>query len=198
MTMSIETEPSTADLLMFADRRHVVEELGRVLKERRMLEEVGDRFRPGDAGFMSDVVRRVAESGGRLLSELDLGVVLLSGWTKYRALVDAGRRTMKPGAGGEPVRLYEHTITSEHKPWVAVLVNEEQVFRVDFGVTLEFVVASLDAYVADGRLEHLRAGDFTASITWTVRGFPVKKVRFARPIPVRVRLGGGIPLVAGA
>ncbi|MEU7880591.1 hypothetical protein [Microbispora bryophytorum] len=196
--MSIETEPSTADLLMFTDRRHAVEKLGAVLEARRMLEEAGDRVRPGDAGFMREVIGGVAQAGGRLLSELDLGVVLLSGWTKYRALVDAGHRTTRPGAGGEPVRLAEHTITSEHKPWVAVLVEGRQVLRVDFGVKLEFVVASLDAHVADGRLKYLQVGDFTASITWTVREFPVKKVKFDRPIPVRVRLGGGIPLVAGA
>ncbi|MEU6410969.1 hypothetical protein [Microbispora sp. NPDC046933] len=196
--MSIETEPSTADLLIFADPDHAVEELGRVLKDRRMLEEVGDRFRPGDAGFMRHVIRGVADAGGSLLSELDLGVVLLSGWTKYRALVDAGHRTMKPGAGWEPVSLYEHTITSEHSPWVAVLVEGKQVFRVDFGIKLEFVVASLEARVVDGRLKYLQAGDLTASITWTVRDFPIKKMKFGRPIPLRVRLGGGIPLVPGA
>ncbi|MBP2706792.1 hypothetical protein JOL79_23575 [Microbispora sp. RL4-1S] len=198
MTVFIETDPSTADLLAFADPREAVRDLGAVLGARRVLETVGDGVRRLDATFRGDLTGSVAQAGARLLGELDLGTVLLVAWTRYRALVDAGHRTKGPDGGAEVVRLAEHTITSEHAPWVEVLVEGQQAYRVDFGVKLEFVIASLNAYVAHGRLTNLHAGDCTATITWSVRDFPIKQTKFARSIPLRVRLGDGIPLVRDA
>ncbi|WP_248959669.1 hypothetical protein [Sphaerisporangium perillae] len=194
MTVHIETEPGTADLLLFADPRNAAVELSRVLDARRTLERVEDGAQRAGSVFRDALNGRVAEAGGELLRGIDLGAVLLGGWQRYRELALAARRSVEQPGSTEMVRLAGHTITSKHAPYVDVYVEGQHVARVDFGIDLEFDVVLLQASIRNGRLMSLRAGDCTASITWSVEGFPVAQNTARLTMPLQLRLGEGIPL----
>ncbi|MEU9888962.1 hypothetical protein [Sphaerisporangium sp. NPDC051011] len=194
MTVHIETEPGTADLLLFADPRNAAAELSRVLDARRTLERVEDGAQRAGSVFRDALNGRVAEAGGELLRGIDLGAVLLGGWQRYRELRLAARRSVEQPGSTEMVRLAGHTITSKHAPYVDVYVEGQHVARVDFGIDLEFDIVLLQASIRNGRLMSLRAGDCTASITWSVEGFPVAQNTARLTMPLQLRLGDGIPL----
>jgi hypothetical protein len=198
VTVLIETKPGTADLLLFAEPQSAAAALSRALDARRMLDPVAEGARRADSVFRSALNGRVAEAGGELLRGLDLGALLLGGWLRYRELRVAARKTVERPGSTELVRLAGHRITSSHAPYLDVFVDGRQVARVDFGIELEFDVVLLQAGVRDGRLMSLRAGDCTASVTWSVQGFPVAQNRAALSLPLHVGLGKGIPLQAGA
>ncbi|MEV7966096.1 hypothetical protein AB0O34_08940 [Sphaerisporangium sp. NPDC088356] len=194
MTVLIETKPSTADLLLFANPENAVTALSEALDARRMLEAVGEGARRADSVFNSALNGKVAEAGGELLRGLDLGAVLLGGWQRYRDLRIAARKTVEQPGSTEVVRLAEHKITSRHAPYADVYVDGHRVTRVDFGIELAFDITLMQASVRDGRLISLGAGDCAASITWSVRGFPVAQNRAPLSLPFHVKLGEGILL----
>ncbi|MFG1876032.1 hypothetical protein ACGFIV_14465 [Sphaerisporangium sp. NPDC049003] len=196
MTVLIETKPSTADLLLFADPQNAAAALSQALDARRMLEAVGDEARRADSVFRNALNGKVAEAGGELLRGLDLGAVLLGGWQRYRDLRIAARKTVEEPSSTELVRLAEHRITSRHAPYVDVYVDGRRVTRVDFGIDLAFDITLMHASVRHGRLMSLGAGACTASVTWSVRGFPVAQNKASLALPLNVKLGKGILLYA--
>ncbi|MER5622656.1 hypothetical protein ABT061_16595 [Streptosporangium sp. NPDC002544] len=197
MTVHIETEPGTADLLLFADPRNAAAELSRALDARRTLERAGDGPQRAGSAFRDALNGRVADAGGELLRGIELGTVLLGGWLQYRELGLAARRSVEQPGSTEIVRLAGHTITSKHAPYVDVYIEGQYVARVGFGIDLEFGVGLLQASIRNGRLMSLRAGDCTASITWSVEGFPVAQNTARLTMPLQLRLGDGI-LLSGA
>ena len=198
MTVLIETKPSTADLLLFADPRNAAEVLSQALDARRMLEAIGEGAGRADGAFHRVLNGEVAKAGGELLSGLDLGAVLLGGWQRYRDLRIAARSTVERPGSTETVRLAEHAITSKHSPYVDVFVDGQRVTRVAFGIDLSFTIALMQATVRDGRLVGLSAGDCEASVTWSVRNFPVARNTMPIAIPLQVGLGRGIVLYRDA
>lgn len=197
MTVLIETNPSTADLLLFADPQRAETKLSEVLDARRMLDSMGDGVQRADAVFRQTLNTRITDAAGELLRGLDLGSLLLGGWQRYRELRIAARNSVEHPGSTEMVRLAGHRITSKHAPYVEVFVDGQQVARVDFGVDLEFDIALLQAAVRNGRLMSLRAGDCTASIIWSVEGFEVARNKAKLTLPLQVRLGAGILLYEG-
>ncbi|MFF5109542.1 hypothetical protein [Streptosporangium sp. NPDC000509] len=195
MTVHIETEPGTADLLLFPDPGNATAELSRALDTHRTLERVEDGPQRAGSAFRGALNGRVADAGGELLRGIELGTVLLGGWLQYRELGLAARRSVEQPGSTEIVRLDGHTITSKHAPYVDVYIEGQYVARIGFGIDLEFGVGLLQASIRNGRLMSLRAGDCTASITWSVEGFPVAQNTARLTMPLQLRLGDGIRLV---
>lgn len=192
MTISIETHPGTADVLLFGDPGHAASALAHAINMPGVADDVRQRV----GGFFE---RPLIESGGWLLSGLNIGAALLGGWYKYRGLQAAARRTLDNPGVGETVRLAEHKIVSKHSPYVDVLVGGQVVGRVMFGIDLSFDIAMLQASVHRGRLTRLSAGECTASILWSVQGFEIHRNEFAPIVlPLHASLGEGIPLIREA
>ncbi|WP_433443657.1 hypothetical protein [Nonomuraea sp. CA-141351] len=196
MTVSFATNPSTADLLVFADPSSAVEELSRALDARRMLDEIGQNARlpPGE------LLDKAARAGGELLQGIDLGSVLLGGWQKYRSLRDAARKTLSDSSDiGQMVPLAEHEIVSRHEPWVEVRINGRPAGKITFCIELIFHVTMLQAFVRRGRLMRLAGGDCTVAVSCKVQGFEVAKPELMRiGLPINRDLGEGIPLLREA
>lgn len=192
MTFSIETHPSTADVLLFGDPAHAASALAHAIDAPGVVDSVRQRVGGAFEG-------RLIESGGELLAGLNLGAAVLGGWYKYRGLQAAARRTLDSPGSGETVRLAEHKIVSRHAPYVDVLVSGQAVARVTFGIDLAFDIAMLQASVRAGRLMRLSAGECTASVTWSVQGFEIHRNDFAPiTLPLHAALGEGIPLLREA
>ncbi|MER6172427.1 hypothetical protein [Streptosporangium sp. NPDC001681] len=194
MTVSIETDPSTADLLLFGDPRYAAEALGEAIDAQRMLQTIRGGARRADTAFRDALNGNVAQAGSELLSGLDLGTCLLGGWSKYRELRLAARKTVENPGSTQLVRLAEHKITSNHAPYVEVFLDGKRVARVDFGIKLEFDIALLQAGVSQGRIMSFHAPACTASITWSVRGFTIARNEAPISFKARANLGKGIPL----
>lgn len=196
MTDFISTDPSSADLLLFTDPGQAVTSLAHAIDAEGVLDNVKERAGKAEAIFGDVLKGRVAEAGGELLKGLSLGGVLLGGWQRYRGLREAARRTLDDPGTSETVRLAQHTITSQHSPYVDVRVSGQPLGRITFGIALTFDIEMLQAGVLAGRLMRLGAGDCTAGITWSVQGFEVARKEFVLvSLPASVTLGDGIPIL---
>ncbi|MFI6600645.1 hypothetical protein ACIBHX_30740 [Nonomuraea sp. NPDC050536] len=195
MTASFTTHPSTADLLLNADPSQVVEELARAVDVGRVVDELSRRVQapPGD------LVRKAAMASGELLQGIDLGTVLLNGWSTYRALRAAARRTLDNPGTGQMVPLLEHEIVSHHDPYVEVQVNGQPVHRLTLGVDLKLKLALVQASIRNGRLMRLTAGTCTASLACSMQGIELAGRDLVQvELPINRDLGEGIPLLRDA
>ncbi|TMR95096.1 hypothetical protein [Nonomuraea basaltis] len=195
MTVTFTTHPSTADLLLYADPGRAAEKLSQAMDARRVLDEIRQQVQtpPGD------LARKAAEAGVELLQGIDVGMVLLNGWSKYRNLRAAARRTLDEPGTGQMVPIAEHQVVSHHEPYVEVQINGQPMGRVTFGVDLILHVTMLQASVRAGRLMRLTGGDCTASIVCKIQGVEVAKQDFVMvTLPINRDFGEGYPLLREA
>ncbi|NUR92798.1 MAG: hypothetical protein HOY71_52745 [Nonomuraea sp.] len=195
MTVTFSTQPSTADLLLRADPRQVVDELARAVDAGGVAAELAREVN-APAG---ELVRKAAAAGGELLQGIDVGAVLLEGWSRYRALRLAARDTLDNPGTGRLVPLLEHEIVSHHEPYVEVQVNGQAVTRIPIGVDLKLRLVLVQASVRNGRLMRLTGGTCTAAIAFSMRGVELASRDLVKvALPLNRDLGEGIPLLRDA
>jgi hypothetical protein len=145
------------------------------------------------------VDERVAEALRPQLGA-QLGGLVLDGWLKYRELVDVAERTRGAAGSSEDVVLAEHEITSTHYPVVEVFIDGSLVTTLNFTLTVSFVLRSVIAEVAHGRLTALRGGDVLARARISLWNQELARGESRRlVVGAVVRLpGGGVELLSGA
>ncbi len=107
----------------------------------------------------------------------------------------AAKRTFTTPDSSEVVELATHTITSAHRPFVELLVNDVHVATVRFELAVKFVIKAMVATVQHGRLVAVHAGDCDLTATLAAEGRQLAKREAHLQLPLLVRLGGGIPLL---
>jgi hypothetical protein len=103
------------------------------------------------------------------LLDLDLTEALVTGWLKYQALRDAGRRTVGSLAR-EVVELVTHRITTKYSPTVDLFIDEVHVASFEFRLELTIEVVGCAAVVAAGQLVAVSGGDLNVTGTLTIEG----------------------------
>jgi hypothetical protein len=100
------------------------------------------------------------------LLDLELGGLAVAGWRKHAALTAAADRTRINPGSSEVVDLATHRITSIHRPYVELLLNDVHIATMRFELRVEFLVRALVATVRDGHVAALGVGacDVTASL----------------------------------
>jgi hypothetical protein len=136
---------------------------------------------------------------------LDLGDLVAAGWRKQGELAAAAERTAANPGTSELVELATHRVSSVHRPYVELLVNDVRVTTVNFELDLEFEIKALVATVRNGHLVSLHSGDCDLSATLSAEAVRLASRRrhFDLPLVVRwpllLHLGGGTdPLPYGA
>jgi len=127
----------------------------------------------GGVDHLSTVARKavygqVAAAAQRVL-DFDVTDALIEGWLKYKALADAGRRTLG-SAAREVVELASHRVTSTYTPVIEVSVDGVPVGRVECRLDLVFEIIGCAAIVAAGDLVAVEGGDVKVTGTLAVRG----------------------------
>jgi hypothetical protein len=147
--------------------------------------------------------RQVATVANGLL-DLDLGDLVVAGWRKQAALAAAAKRTIANPGSSEVVELANHRITSVHRPFVKLLINDVHVATVNFELRIGFVVKSLGVTVRNGHVVSLHAGacDLTARLSAEGVRLARRQEHFELPVlvrwPLRLHLGDGDPGPSGA
>lgn len=89
------------------------------------------------------------------LLDHDLGGLAVAGWRRHAALTEAADRTKASPGSSEVVGLATHRITSVHRPYIELLLNDVHIAKVRFGLQVEFLVRALVATVRDGHVAAL-------------------------------------------
>jgi hypothetical protein len=139
-----------------------------------------------------DVTRSV-----EALLNISMKDVLVGAWDKYRALREhLDRHKTSPG---EIIvfPLAEHTIHSEHRPFIEILVNEQVIARVDFEVDIALNFKGANLKIQDGKIIEIRTGSCQGSCTVTCQGGVIfQKDSSTVHLPGSIDLGEGIAIGA--
>lgn len=93
------------------------------------------------------------------------------------------------------IELKEHTVSSKHKPYLDVEVNNTSIGRIDFEVDIEILVKGSVLKIQDARIRQLRTGTLKISGVIHCEGLEItKKESKEISLPGAIELGRGIPI----
>lgn len=93
------------------------------------------------------------------------------------------------------IELKEHTVSSKHKPYLDVEVNNTSIGRIDFEVDIEILVKGGVLKIQDARIRQLRTGTLKISGVIHCEGLEItKKESKEISLPGAIELGRGIPI----
>jgi len=151
----------------------------------------------GVPGLAAVVEREVAAEVGGLLS-LDLLDLLSAGWSRYKALTEAARRTRDATKNEEVVAMATHQIASSHHPTVELFIDGKSVGTIEVDLDVTFDIAEVLAVVREGRLAEIRSGNCKVTATLQVEDIVVAERWHKFDLPGAVRLRQGVALIKPA
>lgn len=144
---------------------------------------------------------RVLATALRFLDQ-NLAEPFLNGLSKYRALVQAARDTLaEPEQTEVMVTLIDpHEITSMQHPYVALVVDEQEIARVPFELSMVFNLMETAVAVRRGAIELVRCETCSLAVALSLPGWeePLlhRKIQLSVQLPVQPPIT--IPLPGGA
>lgn len=117
------------------------------------------------------------------LLRLDLGVIIVGGWKKMAELRRYTDRAKYPPDEGVLVEVTRHTVTSTHKPSLAIVVNDQKVDAVPFELKLTVTLDGALLTIRDGKIEAMSPAACKAGGELKCEGYTILKRESA---PIRV------------
>jgi hypothetical protein len=147
----------------------------------------------GDALWRA-TLREVGHAAAGLLG-VDLGDVMVTGWSKYEELREAGRRSLEIGSSAV-VDLAGRDLELRQHPHVDIAWHDQTVASIPLELLVTVHVHAVEAVVRGGSLVQLTTGRWVVAASIDVGGEKIgPKERELDPHLVIV-LGTGIPWVA--
>ena len=128
---------------------------------------------------------------------VDVMDLLLAGWHRYRALVDAADESVRKPGTTIVVTLADHHVTAHQDGAVDVVFDGRRLLTVTGRLDVDFAVDGVVGVLREGRLVAVRAGQAKIIGTASVQEQQISRRTTHLPLHLAVRLGPGITL-AGA
>lgn len=90
------------------------------------------------------------------LLDLPVREILCSGWTKQAEIEEYIRKSARQGGETFLVPLARHTLRSEHKPAVEILLNQRSLGEIVFHVSLAFTIDGAVLVIGQGHLREAK------------------------------------------
>jgi hypothetical protein len=133
----------------------------------------------------------VGQEIGRMAAgflDMDITDVIAAGWSKNQQLAQARQATAATPGSESIVTLATHTLRSDYRPAIDVLVDGVTLTSIDVHISLATTIDSAVAVVRDGRLTALQAGACTLTATVTCEGITLAERRTTVDLPAALRL----------
>ena len=97
--------------------------------------------------------------------DVPISSMLAGAWDRARELRAAMQQTRDSEKDAVLLPLLDHTITSEHRPYVDVVLNGTAIARLVFPLTVTFHLEGIVLRIAKGRIADVLAGQMTIKAT---------------------------------
>ncbi len=142
------------------------------------------------------VKKTIGEKVGELL-DVPLLDVMMGGWKKLAKVMEYADTSKYPPGGANLVPLAEHKVTSEHHPYIEVLVKGRPVAKIVFDIELALTVEGLVLKIENATVKSIQAGTLTGSGSISLKGTTLTEKTFPIiPLPGALHLGTGVPLTS--
>jgi hypothetical protein len=199
MTAATLTRPLTTSAFLFGGAQDPGQALAHALKEHGVLGALGPALQVLSHTGRETAGSQIATVAQELL-DLELGGLAVAGWRKHAALTAAADRTRANPGSSEVVDLAAHQITSIHRPYVELLLNDVHIATVRFELRVEFLVRALVATVRDSHIAALGFGACDVTATLAAEGVQLVEqqarldMSLLIPVPLALhRQDGGVP-----
>jgi hypothetical protein len=187
MTATITTRPLTTSAFLFDGAEDTGQALTQALREHGVLGALGPALQQLSQAGQEAADSQIATVTQELL-DLDLGGLAAAGWRKHASLTEAAERTRADPGSSEVVDLASQRITSVHRPYVELLVDNVHVATVRFELRVEFLVKALVATVRHGHVTALGSGDCDVTATLTAENLQLVKQHGRLDMSALIRL----------
>lgn len=116
----------------------------RLSKEIKGIKWTGSKF---------DIIPRIAE-----LLEIKIPTIFLSSWRKSDEIKKLLEESVSSPEEKFEVNLAEHSITSEHKPYIEVIIKNVPVYKIEFDLNLIFTIKGFILKIQNGKINEIVSG----------------------------------------
>ncbi len=138
--------------------------------------------------------KEISSKAGDLLS-VSIPDILIRAWNKAGIL---NKYINKEKYDPEEVFLIEfkeHEISSKHKPYLDLEVNNKSIGRINFEIDLSIVVQGAILKIQDAKIKQIRTGSLKVSGAIICEGLEITKKESKQiKLPGKIDLGEGIPI----
>ena len=129
------------------------------------------------------------------LLDVPLSDILVGAWNKYRILLKYVDKEKYPPEEVIMVPLVDHTIESEHHPYLEFLLNEKSIGKIEFQITIAVTLEGFVLKIQDGRIREILTGNCKGKGTIQCEN-AVLLERESAPIslPGSIDLGAGVAI----
>lgn len=128
---------------------------------------------------------------------LNIGVsdIMVMAWNKYSLLLKYLDREKYSPDETFLVPLAEHTIKSEHHPYIEILINDKTVGKIGFDINISLNLEGIILKIQDGKIKEILTGSCKGKGTISHGDFVISE-KSLEPIqlPGSIDLGEGIPI----
>ena len=180
--MTTSDEPTLGTLLLPATQA-LSEKLAKTLDTSEEAAEIKAALAKAVPGLPLGPIVEGVSKGLHDALDVPISSVLGSAWNRARELRAAILQTRDSDKAAVLVPLLDHTITSEHRPYVDVMVNGAAIARLVFPLKLALQVEGAVLRVAKGRITDVMAGQLTVKATLKFAEFVLFEKALS-PIPI--------------
>jgi hypothetical protein len=145
----------------------------------------------------ASLIHAVAGKVGELL-RVPLTTILARAWKDLKEIRDAMETTRQSPDRAEVVALADHSVESEHKPYLDLYQNGKLIGRITFAVSVEIELRGLLLEIEKGTIHKMDSGDVRIKGTLKVGDFTLVEKAFERvPIPGEIRFDQSTAEAAG-
>lgn len=138
-----------------------------------------------------------SEIVGKMKDLLDIGIpeIMVSAWNKYQILLKYLDRKKYGPDETFLVPLAEHTIRSVHRPFIEVLINDQSVGKIQFGIDLSLHLKGIILKIQDGKIKEILTGSCKGKGILKCEDLIImERETDSVPLPGSISLGEGLPI----
>ena len=126
----------------------------RLSKEIKGIKWTGSKF---------EIIPRIAE-----LLDIKIPTIFLSSWKKSDEIKKLLEESVSSPEDKFEVNLTEHSITSEHKPYIEVIIKNVPVYKIEFDLDLTFTIDGFILKIQNGKIHEIVSGTCKAkgTLSW--------------------------------
>ncbi len=140
----------------------------------------------------SEIIKKIED-----LLNIGTTDIMVMAWNKYRILLKYTDKKKYSSNETFLVPLAEHTIKSEHKPYIEILINDKSVGKIDFNINISLTLKGIILKIRDGKIQEIQTGSCKGKGTIKCEDFVImEKETESISLPGSINLGEGVPITA--
>jgi hypothetical protein len=144
-----------------------------------------------------NLVKGIGDKVGELF-DVDIGWLLVTGWSKYRELREYADATKHPPDESNLVPLGTHTLNIAYSPYMEILYNGQPFGKVAFDITLSFDLEGFVLTIQNGKIKKIHTGSCKAKGKIEYKDHTLAEKPLTQiSLPGTIELGEGISLRHG-